>query len=90
MKLDNALLSITPETLNTVDIYVAISKIFLMIELHMPVSAEHESITASEPISVHDTFCSHFFTVSFKRVFAVIYTAETTMALPHIFFQNRR
>ena len=60
MELDNTLLCITTEAFNPVDVYFAISVIFLMVNLYMPVSTEHESVIASELTDVHDTTSPHF------------------------------
>jgi len=54
MKLNDPLLSITPESFETVDIDFSRRKPFLMINSEMPVTTEHKGIIAFEFIRIHN------------------------------------
>jgi len=61
MKLDNSFFCITPEALKAVNVNLASGKSLLMIKPQMPVSTKHQSIIASEFISIHNRTPSYSF-----------------------------
>lgn len=54
MELDDALFGVTPKPFNTVDVDLAVTKMLAMIDIDVPVTAEHERIIAFELVSVND------------------------------------
>ena len=54
MELDDALLGVTPEALNAVDVDLSIAKMLAMVDIDMPVTAEHQRIITFELVRVND------------------------------------
>ena len=61
MKLNKSLFRKTPESLNTIDIDFARSKVVCMVNLDMTVPTEHKRVVAPELVSIDDASPSHRF-----------------------------
>jgi hypothetical protein len=57
--LNEPFLGVTPETFQSVDVYLSVGEPFLMVDLQVPVSATHQSVIASEFISIDNRTSSY-------------------------------
>jgi len=54
VELDDALLGVAPETFNAVDVDLPVAKMLSMVDIDVPVTAEHERIITLELVCVND------------------------------------
>jgi hypothetical protein len=67
VELDKPLFCETPKALDAVDVNLAAGKMFLVVNLDMPVSAEHQSVVAPEFVGVNDAASSDHFDRKIKQ-----------------------
>ena len=61
MVFDQSLLGVAPESLQSVDVYTPLGKLFSVIDSQMPVAAEHKGVVDLKAVGVDDTASPHLF-----------------------------